>query len=168
MVRRTSELALLQGALMEKNLTLRGGQTPVQKYWTHLLKCIQVLQPAHAACSPGQRQSLILAVMLQEGSLNAEFVITHKLPLTEAAKGWVLAHAPAQPHPQQHLTAGVAAAMICLTGKWRGASRWCCCPRWLPTELSTELRQSAAKNCLPGTQQQGVAHRTFAAPQNSS
>ena len=30
------------GALMEKNLTVRGGQTPVQAYWHHLLKCIQV------------------------------------------------------------------------------------------------------------------------------
>ena len=36
----------------------------MQKYWHYLLKCIQ------------------------EGSLNAEFVITHKLPLEEAARGY--------------------------------------------------------------------------------
>jgi hypothetical protein len=29
------------GAFMEKGLTMRGGQTPVQRYWAHLLELIQ-------------------------------------------------------------------------------------------------------------------------------
>ena len=48
------------GALMEKNLGMRGGQCPVQKYWKYLLKCID------------------------EGSLDPSQVITHKVPLSQA------------------------------------------------------------------------------------
>ena len=52
------------GALMEKNLGMRGGQCPVQKYWHYLLERID------------------------KGELNAESVITHKLPLSQATHGY--------------------------------------------------------------------------------
>lgn len=54
------------GALMEKQLTIRGGQTPCQKYWPVLL-------------------DLVLT-----GQLDPAMVITHELPLEDAAKGYKL------------------------------------------------------------------------------
>ncbi|CAM6083599.1 unnamed protein product [Calypogeia fissa] len=48
------------GAFMEKHMTMRGGQTPVQKYWPHLLK------------------------MVLDGVLQPEMVITHQPPLDKA------------------------------------------------------------------------------------
>ncbi|CAM6115725.1 unnamed protein product [Calypogeia fissa] len=47
-------------AFMEKHMTMRGGQTPVQKYWPHLLK------------------------MVLDGVLQPEMVITHQPPLDKA------------------------------------------------------------------------------------
>jgi threonine dehydrogenase-like Zn-dependent dehydrogenase len=52
------------GALMEKGLTVKAGQTPCQKYWHHLLK------------------------LIQEGKLQPEVVITHEMDLDEAPKGY--------------------------------------------------------------------------------
>ena len=52
------------GAFMEKGLAMAAGQTPVQAFWQKLLK------------------------LIQEGKLTPEMVITHELPLTEAAKGY--------------------------------------------------------------------------------
>ncbi|KAK9798563.1 hypothetical protein WJX73_007560 [Symbiochloris irregularis] len=52
------------GAFMEKNLGMRGGQTPVQKYWHYLLSCIE------------------------KGELDPSQVITHTLPLSQAAEGY--------------------------------------------------------------------------------
>ena len=52
------------GAFMEKGLSMAAGQTPVQAFWEKLLK------------------------LIQEGKLTPEMVITHELPLTEAAKGY--------------------------------------------------------------------------------
>ena len=49
---------------MEKNLGMRGGQTPVQKYWHYLLKEVQ------------------------SGALDPAKVITHKLPLSQATEGY--------------------------------------------------------------------------------
>jgi hypothetical protein len=40
----TGQSLPLQGAFMEKCLTMRAGQTPVQKYWHKLLAMIQVGQ----------------------------------------------------------------------------------------------------------------------------
>ncbi|KAG6542235.1 hypothetical protein Mapa_016363 [Marchantia paleacea] len=48
------------GAFMEKSLTMRGGQTPVQKYWKHLLE------------------------LVQKSQLNPSLVITHQPPLEQA------------------------------------------------------------------------------------
>ncbi|PSC68261.1 Sorbitol dehydrogenase [Micractinium conductrix] len=52
------------GAMMEKCLTMRGGQTPVQKYWKQLLQ------------------------MVQEGTLDPTFVITTRLPLEQASEAY--------------------------------------------------------------------------------
>ena len=52
------------GALMQKNLGMRGGQCPVQKYWHYLLKCIE------------------------KGDLDPSKVITHKIPLSQAKHGY--------------------------------------------------------------------------------
>lgn len=52
------------GAFMEKCLTMRGGQTPCQKYWRQLLD------------------------MVDAGKLDPTIVITHRLPLTEAAQAY--------------------------------------------------------------------------------
>lgn len=49
------------GALMEKGLTMNGGQSPTQKYWKMALEKIR------------------------KGELDPTFIITHKMPLTEAA-----------------------------------------------------------------------------------
>lgn len=49
---------------MEKQLTIRGGQTPCQKYWPMLLDKVQ------------------------KGELDPTIVITHTLPLDEAPKGY--------------------------------------------------------------------------------
>ena len=53
---------------MEKQLTMRGGQTPVQKYWHLLLDKIRA------------------------GQLHPDMVITHRLPLEEVRgrgmQGW--------------------------------------------------------------------------------
>eukprot|EP00879_Flechtneria_rotunda_P000578 GHRR01000686.1.p1 GENE.GHRR01000686.1~~GHRR01000686.1.p1 ORF type:complete len:446 (+),score=129.49 GHRR01000686.1:589-1926(+) len=54
------------GAFMEKQLTMRGGQTPVQRYWPHLLPKVQ------------------------SGELKPSLVITHVLPLEDAPKGYEL------------------------------------------------------------------------------
>jgi len=48
------------GGMMEKGITMRGGQTPVQRYWNMLLQKIE------------------------EGRLNPEIVITHVLPMSQA------------------------------------------------------------------------------------
>ncbi|KAG2493252.1 hypothetical protein HYH03_008390 [Edaphochlamys debaryana] len=48
------------GGLMEKGLTLKAGQTPVQKYWTQLLD------------------------MVRSGKLDPTLVITHEMPLEDA------------------------------------------------------------------------------------
>jgi len=52
------------GAFMEKGLSMAAGQTPVQAYWFKLLD------------------------LIREGKLTPEMVITHELPLTEAAHGY--------------------------------------------------------------------------------
>lgn len=52
------------GAFMEKGLSMAAGQTPVQAYWFKLLD------------------------LIKEGKLTPEMVITHELPLTEAAHGY--------------------------------------------------------------------------------
>jgi threonine dehydrogenase-like Zn-dependent dehydrogenase len=51
---------------MEKQLTMRGGQTPVQKYWNLLLDKVQA------------------------GQLHPDMVITHVMPLEQVAKGYEL------------------------------------------------------------------------------
>ncbi len=52
------------GALMEKGLQLRTGQTHVQRYTADLL------------------------AKIEDGSLDTTFLISHRLPLEEAAKGY--------------------------------------------------------------------------------
>jgi len=52
------------GAVMEKGLTLRSGQVPVQRYWQDLLKFIE------------------------EGKVDPTFIISHKMPLDAADKGY--------------------------------------------------------------------------------
>jgi len=52
------------GAFMEKGLSMAAGQTPVQAYWFKLLD------------------------LIKQGKLTPEMVITHELPLTEAAHGY--------------------------------------------------------------------------------
>lgn len=52
------------GAFMEKGLSMAAGQTPVQKYWKHLLQ------------------------LIQEGKLDPSFVVTHHLPLEQAPYGY--------------------------------------------------------------------------------
>lgn len=52
------------GALMEKGLTMRGGQTPVQRYWHHL------------------------KALVDAGELRPEMVVTHVLPLEEGPRGY--------------------------------------------------------------------------------
>lgn len=52
------------GAFMEKGLSMAAGQTPVQAYWFKLLD------------------------LIKEGKLTPEMVITHELPLSEAAHGY--------------------------------------------------------------------------------
>ena len=54
------------GALMEKGLTLRSGQTHVQRYLAKLLG------------------------MIREGELDTTFLISHRLPLEDAAEGYRL------------------------------------------------------------------------------
>ncbi|KAF6234312.1 GroES-like protein [Scenedesmus sp. NREL 46B-D3] len=54
------------GAFMEKQLTMRGGQTPTQRYWPTLLPKVQA------------------------GELKPSMVITHVLPLEQAPKGFQL------------------------------------------------------------------------------
>ena len=53
-------MRLAAGAFMEKGQQMRGSQTPVQKYWHHLLELVQA------------------------GELDPSVVISHKLPLEEA------------------------------------------------------------------------------------
>ncbi|GIL44617.1 hypothetical protein Vafri_2144, partial [Volvox africanus] len=52
------------GAFMEKGLTLKAGQTPVQKYWHQLLE------------------------MVKQGKLDPTMVITHELPLEDVPHGY--------------------------------------------------------------------------------
>lgn len=52
------------GAFMEKGLRMTGGQTPVQKYWKHLLH------------------------LVEEGQLTPSMVVTHHMPLEEGPKGY--------------------------------------------------------------------------------
>jgi threonine dehydrogenase-like Zn-dependent dehydrogenase len=52
------------GALMEKGLTIRTGQTHVQRYSDKLLQ------------------------MILEGEIDTTFLISHRLPLEEAANGY--------------------------------------------------------------------------------
>ena len=59
------------GLLGRSTATLRraaGGQTPVQKFWNHLLE------------------------LVMSGKLTPDMVITHNLPLSEAAKGYDMFH----------------------------------------------------------------------------
>ena len=49
------------GAFMEKGQQMRGSQTPVQKYWRHLLELVQA------------------------GELDPSVVVSHRPPLEEAA-----------------------------------------------------------------------------------
>ena len=52
------------GAMMEKGLQLRGGQTHVQKYTKDLL------------------------AKIEDGTLDTTFLISHRLPLEDAARGY--------------------------------------------------------------------------------
>ena len=52
------------GALMEKGLTVKSGQTHVQKYMPELLN------------------------LIQDGKLDTTFLISHRLPLEEAPEGY--------------------------------------------------------------------------------
>ena len=52
------------GSFMEKGLTMSAGQTPVQKYWHHLLK------------------------LVKDGVLKPEMVITHHMPLEKAPEAY--------------------------------------------------------------------------------
>jgi len=52
------------GVVMNRALTIRSGQTPVHKYMRPLLK------------------------LIEEGKIDPSFVITHRMPLTDAAKGY--------------------------------------------------------------------------------
>ena len=52
------------GAIMEKGLSMAAGQTPVQKYWKHLLK------------------------MVRDGTLKPEMIITTRMPLEEAPRAY--------------------------------------------------------------------------------
>jgi threonine dehydrogenase-like Zn-dependent dehydrogenase len=52
------------GAFMEKQLTMRGGQTPVQKYW-HDLK-----------------------TLIEKGVLDPTMVLTHTLPIEDGPEGY--------------------------------------------------------------------------------
>ncbi len=52
------------GAFMEKGLSMAAGQTPVQKYWKHLLK------------------------MVRDGTLKPEMIITTHMPLEEAPRAY--------------------------------------------------------------------------------
>ncbi|KAG2440986.1 hypothetical protein HXX76_003839 [Chlamydomonas incerta] len=52
------------GAFMEKGLTLKAGQTPVQKYWGQLLE------------------------MVKSGKLDPTMVITHELPIEDAPRAY--------------------------------------------------------------------------------
>jgi threonine dehydrogenase-like Zn-dependent dehydrogenase len=54
------------GSVMNRGLTIRSGQTPVQRYWRPLLERIQA------------------------GELDPSFVITHRLPLEQAPHGYDL------------------------------------------------------------------------------
>jgi len=54
------------GPFMEKGLTLRGGQTPVQKYWKELLEIIQ------------------------DGKFDPSFVVTHSMTLASAEQAYKL------------------------------------------------------------------------------
>jgi hypothetical protein len=103
---------------MEKCLTMRAGQTPVQKYWHKLLAMIQVSTVGGLPCASRQagRQQLrrnasspmaLLSMHhigycvppppslpapaplpLQEGTLDPSFVITHRPPLEQAAEAY--------------------------------------------------------------------------------
>ncbi|MFL5759425.1 MAG: zinc-dependent alcohol dehydrogenase [Thermomicrobiales bacterium] len=54
------------GAMMEKGLTIRGGQVNIQKYWRDLLQRIEA------------------------GQIDPTFVITHRMPLDRAAEAYAL------------------------------------------------------------------------------
>ena len=54
------------GAMMEKSLTVRGGQVFVQKYWKQLLE------------------------IFIKGEVDPTFMLTHNMPLKEAAKAYEL------------------------------------------------------------------------------
>ena len=56
------------GALMEKGVELRCGQTHVQKYTAKLL------------------------AMIEDGTLDTTFLISHRLPLDDAARGYKCFH----------------------------------------------------------------------------
>ena len=59
------------GTLMEKQLTLRAGQTPCQRYWPALLPLVEAR------------------------TLRPSLVVTHEMPLADAAKGYELFDAKA-------------------------------------------------------------------------
>ena len=50
------------GAMMEKGLTIKGGQAPVQKYWKMCLEKVQ------------------------SGEMDPSFIVTHRAPLSEGPK----------------------------------------------------------------------------------
>jgi threonine dehydrogenase-like Zn-dependent dehydrogenase len=54
------------GAMMEKGLTIRGGQVHIQKYWRDLLQ------------------------QVDNGEIDPTFVITHRMPLDQAAEAYAL------------------------------------------------------------------------------
>ena len=57
-------MRLAAGAFMEKGQQMRGSQTPVQKYWHHLLELVQA------------------------GELDPSVVVSHRPPLEEAAHAY--------------------------------------------------------------------------------
>ena len=53
------------GAFMEKQLTMRGGQTPVQRYWTLLLDKVRTLPVRLPA--PGHSYCVVASITPQHG-----------------------------------------------------------------------------------------------------
>lgn len=74
------------GAMMEKGLQIRSGQTHVQKYTTKLLK------------------------MIEDGKLDTTFLISHRLPLEQAAEGYKNFHSEQDTWTKVVLKPGMASA----------------------------------------------------------
>lgn len=98
---------------MEKQLTMRGGQTPVQRYWcvpgptalpvtpscsvlllaaqhagTHSHQPVLVCSPACLPASPPLLYRHTLVPKVANGELKPSMVVTHVLPLEEAPRGF--------------------------------------------------------------------------------